>query len=251
MRNLSTRIKNSRKSKDITQEQLAEILGVSTQAVSRWECGITCPDIMLLPRLAEIFGITVDELLGVNEKEKMQEINSIIEEAEANIDNNHTVEPIVSLRAALQKYPNNDRLLCTLMYALYVACEDEELCKEYDEEIIAISDWIRKYSIDDDCRNEAKRLIFRHYCDTGRKSDAMKIAGTMADIETSRQRNLYWVLEGEEKVNFVKARIFDDLKYLIWDINTYSNLEDISDIEKAKIGELCDNIKTAVENQFA
>ena len=63
------KIKKLRKDKDMTQEQLAEYMRVSPQAVSRWETGTTCPDIFALPALAELFGITVDGLLGVDEKE--------------------------------------------------------------------------------------------------------------------------------------------------------------------------------------
>lgn len=53
-----------RRAKGLTQDELAERLGVSPQAVSKWENDLSCPDIMLLPRLAKIFGVTVDELLG-------------------------------------------------------------------------------------------------------------------------------------------------------------------------------------------
>ena len=80
------KIKKLRKEKDMTQEQLAEYMGVSPQAVSRWETGTTCPDIFALPALAELFGITVDGLLGVDEKEKQREIRSIISVAEEKLD---------------------------------------------------------------------------------------------------------------------------------------------------------------------
>lgn len=49
----------------LTQEELAERVGVSTQAVSKWEQQLSCPDILLLPELAKIFGITIDELFGI------------------------------------------------------------------------------------------------------------------------------------------------------------------------------------------
>ena len=48
----------------LTQEELAERVGVSCQAVSKWEQRISCPDIMLLPKLARIFGVTIDDLFG-------------------------------------------------------------------------------------------------------------------------------------------------------------------------------------------
>lgn len=53
-----------RKKKGLTQEELAKTLGVTNQAVSKWESGQCCPDIQLLPTLAELFQVSVDELLG-------------------------------------------------------------------------------------------------------------------------------------------------------------------------------------------
>ena len=64
METLGKRISENRKAKNIKQEELAEILLVSPQAVSKWENNISCPDISLLPKLAEILGISVDELLS-------------------------------------------------------------------------------------------------------------------------------------------------------------------------------------------
>lgn len=61
---MGDRIKFHRKRLGLTQEQLAERLGVSAQAVSKWENNLSCPDISILPELASIFGISVDALLG-------------------------------------------------------------------------------------------------------------------------------------------------------------------------------------------
>ena len=62
--NLQERISYYRKKCELTQEELAEKCSVSPQAVSKWENGLTAPDISLLPRLAEIFNCSIDELLG-------------------------------------------------------------------------------------------------------------------------------------------------------------------------------------------
>ncbi len=64
MESLGNRIMKNRKAKGLTQDQLAEQLGVTPQAVSKWENDLSCPDITTLPKLAELFGITTDELLG-------------------------------------------------------------------------------------------------------------------------------------------------------------------------------------------
>lgn len=61
---LGKRISLFRKEKGITQDWMSEKLGVSPQAVSKWENDISCPDILLLPRIAEMFDVTVDELLS-------------------------------------------------------------------------------------------------------------------------------------------------------------------------------------------
>jgi len=66
---LGKKIAELRREKGITQEEMAERLGVSPQAVSKWENNTCCPDIMLLPKIAEMVGITVDELLS-NEPKK-------------------------------------------------------------------------------------------------------------------------------------------------------------------------------------
>ena len=60
---IGKRIAFLRKEKGLTQEELAQHMGISPQAVSKWENDQTCPDISALPKLARLFGVTVDELL--------------------------------------------------------------------------------------------------------------------------------------------------------------------------------------------
>lgn len=66
---MGKRIAAGRKSLGLTQDQMAEKLGVTAQAVSKWENDQSCPDIAMIPRLAELFGISTDELLGVQRQE--------------------------------------------------------------------------------------------------------------------------------------------------------------------------------------
>ena len=54
-----------RKAKSLTQEQLGELLGVTNQAVSKWESGVSMPDVMLLPKISNALGITLDALYGI------------------------------------------------------------------------------------------------------------------------------------------------------------------------------------------
>ena len=69
---LGKRISALRKQKDLRQDDIAQLLDVSPQAVSKWENDQTCPDIGLLPKLAKILGVTTDELLSG--KQELQEV---------------------------------------------------------------------------------------------------------------------------------------------------------------------------------
>ena len=68
MQKIGRKIASLRKAADMTQPELADRLGISFQAVSNWERGMSMPDISNLPELAEIFGVSIDELLGRESK---------------------------------------------------------------------------------------------------------------------------------------------------------------------------------------
>lgn len=74
MSKINLKIAELRKQRQIGQQELAEVLGVTYQSVSKWETGITMPDITLLPAIAEYFEVSVDELLGLKPLRKQQYI---------------------------------------------------------------------------------------------------------------------------------------------------------------------------------
>lgn len=74
MANVNLKISELRKQKRIGQQELAEVLGVTYQSVSKWETGTTMPDITLLPAIAEYFNVSVDELLGLRPLREQQYI---------------------------------------------------------------------------------------------------------------------------------------------------------------------------------
>lgn len=73
---LGLKIKELRTKHGFTQEELAEKLGVSFQTISKWENLVSMPDISLLPKLSEIFGITIDDLFNLSVEQKMKRIES-------------------------------------------------------------------------------------------------------------------------------------------------------------------------------
>ena len=110
---LGNRIAQYRREKNLTQEDLARTLNLSAQAVSKWENDQTCPDISLLPKLAEIFGITVDELLSgktepevrivpAAEQKKLEDMMLRIDVLSADGDRVRVRLPMVLIEMAIQ-----------------------------------------------------------------------------------------------------------------------------------------------------
>ena len=75
---IGKQIRTLRQRKGVTQEALAEVVGVSAQAISKWENGVTTPDIELLPKLAIYFGVKIDELFQIPREQEYERIQNII-----------------------------------------------------------------------------------------------------------------------------------------------------------------------------
>ena len=80
--NIGSAIRRLRTEHSVTQEELAEYLGISFQAVSKWETGTTMPDITLLPRLSAFFGVRIDELFSVSHEDELERIDLMLQREE-------------------------------------------------------------------------------------------------------------------------------------------------------------------------
>lgn len=207
-------IKFFRKSKDITQEQLAEMLGISFQSVSRWELNICYPDIEFLPTLAEIFETTVDKLLGVDNIAETKNVDKYLNRFQVAISQGKIDECISIARDGVKEYPNNYALLNKLMYALFVAGDEtgnipnwKENIQKYDAEITALGERIMKYCPDQNIRLEATaRLAFNH-CENGRKETGRQIYDSLPPITLCRENQMWWSLREDEKLPFLQRQI--------------------------------------------
>ncbi len=121
--NLGNKIRNLRKRDGRTQEELANALGVTSQAVSRWESGGSYPDMEIIPSIANYFGITIDELFGYeNDREnkiddlvsKINEMNFVNNGIDINID-----ECVALAREAMLEFPGNEKIMLCLADVLY------------------------------------------------------------------------------------------------------------------------------------
>ena len=123
--NIGNKIKELRKQRGITQEQLANSIGISFQAVSKWENGIALPDITLAPILASYFGVSMDELFEFNLKEIESAIDSIVNEAYKFRESDPPKSKDI-LEEGLKKYPDNEVLLNNLLYVLNYSKNPDE-----------------------------------------------------------------------------------------------------------------------------
>ncbi|MBP3478728.1 MAG: helix-turn-helix transcriptional regulator [Oscillospiraceae bacterium] len=130
---IGEKIKALRKEKNISQESLAKVLGVTFQAVSKWETNITAPDVSLIPSIASFFGVSIDELFDYNVFENEKKIDSICREAARyRLDDPIRAEEI--LQEGLKQFPSNETMLTVLVYVLWnIPGRDSDLidtCKQ-------------------------------------------------------------------------------------------------------------------------
>ena len=137
--NLGNKIKTLRKQNNLTQENLAEMLGVSYQAISRWENNITSPDISTLPILANIFDVTVDYLLDVNILKNEETINKIYDEYYNLSIDNKLDECETLLENTIKQYPYAFKLKNELLHIYYIKLFDNEEKNFYQNKIINLA----------------------------------------------------------------------------------------------------------------
>lgn len=207
-------IKKLRKEREITQEEFAEILGVSCQSVSRWENNSCYPDIELIPTVAAFFNISTDKLMGVDETAEQQAVARYLHDFQAAISVGHIDECIGVARAGVAEFPNNYALLNKLMYALFVAGDDtgnipdwKENMEKYDTEIVALGERIMKYCPDAQIKFEATERLAFHHCEMGRKNIGRAIYETLPSMSNCRESAIWYALSEEEKLPYTRVHI--------------------------------------------
>jgi len=187
---LGEKIKSLRKSKNISQEVLASNLGVSFQAVSKWETGTAMPDVLLIPAIASFFGVSTDELFDFNVYEIEKNVDAIVNEhSKYWYTDKAKCEQI--LRDGLKKYPGNDILLNCLVGVIPTperADEVIELCKAL---IAGTRQDIVKY--------DAYRILAEAYASVGEKALAKESIEQIPEIYFTKLSVAAELLDGEDR----------------------------------------------------
>ena len=132
--NIGSIIKELRQKKKMSQEELAEYLGVSTQAVSRWETSVSYPDITLLPLIANVFNVTVDYLLGTDKLKNDKLIEEVKKEYHKYQVKGDNVGAHKYMKEIYEKYPyveRSDYQYCFADIVYYVVGCGNYYCTQY------------------------------------------------------------------------------------------------------------------------
>ncbi len=169
-------IKRLRKAKSVTQEQIAEVLGVSVTAVSKWERGETYPDISLLFPLAHYFEVTLDELMGYDEEKVQVEIKATLEEYRSL----WMTEPEKARKVivkAYREYPNDYLVMHYYMWNLAgdMADNDSETLLAHKGEFLAICDKILGGCTEETVRLNAWNMKAKLFHAEGKTEEALAI----------------------------------------------------------------------------
>lgn len=159
-------LKNLRIQKGLTQEKLANFLGVSYQTISKWEHDDTYPDITTLPTIAKFFNVSIDELLGANKAENEEEIEEQIK-AYDNLTDKRLMWDLI--RTLKEKFSNDFRVL--IRYIAYLSRYSDDKCKKHSE-VLAIYENIQQNCTDDQIRITAKRALIELYHSLSKKDDS-------------------------------------------------------------------------------
>lgn len=256
--NLGEKIRFLRRRDSRTQEDLAGALGVTSQAVSRWESGGSYPDINLIPSIANYFGITIDALFGYeNQREqKIEQLVSQIHEMKRQnrgIDVN--IDDCISLaRNALVEFPGNDKLMLSLASVLYAAgyvrygeCHlidgdgyniyDTEMHKTYKEwlEAVPLYEKVLENLPNGTLRNLAIDELSQLYLNLGEHEKGMALAESAPNLWNCREFLRVYACDGKQCVKAHSETLLTSLRACaVFIVNiTTGNQRHLSAHEKA------------------
>lgn len=161
-------IRKYRKEKNMTQEEMANRLGVTAPAVNKWERGASMPDILLLAPIARLLDITVDTLLSFREELTEEEINRLIEEENTRMQTQSYAEAFCWVKQQLEQYPNCDRLIYRMAlildsWRMLRSGKDEEGAEEKYDRFICDCYERSLAGSDEEIRNMAADSLYGFY----------------------------------------------------------------------------------------
>lgn len=221
--NIGNKIKELRKQRGLTQEQLANSIGISFQAISKWENGIALPDITLAPTLASYFGVSMDELFEFNLKDIELDIDNIVNEAYESRESDPQKSREI-LEKGLEKYPDDEILLNNLLYVLNYS--------ENPDETISIASSLIEKTNQADIKYDALRFLAYAYKVKGDLKSAEAAIDQIPEIYFTKLTEVAYLLEGKPKFEAAEKQkwiSFENLIQMMEKLAEYYESEGMTD----------------------
>ena len=212
-------IRKHRKEKNMTQEEMANRLGVTAPAVNKWESGASMPDISLLAPIARLLNVSLDELLSFKEKLSEIEVSSIIKDIYAMFDTQPIEAVYQKILEVTKEYPNAESLLLSLVGIFNSRCLilGEDRNEEYDK-------WVQGsyqnllFSHDEEIRVGAADGLYALYIRKEMYEEAERCLRYFSAKDPDRKRKLATIYYGkgqyEEAYKTLEAEILSNYQIM-------------------------------------
>ena len=191
---LSENIRKNRRESNLSQEAFAERLGVSFQTVSKWERGECYPDIELLPKIANFFGVTIDALMGADLCQEKEYVEALQEELCKYDMIRDEIALVRRAEEGLRKYPNNHLLMAWIVYGAQ---------NINPKRSIELGEYLMINCRDPHILNWARTELCYAYYKAGRQNEGIEAARRLPTVAQTRQAVLADLLTGEEQVSHI------------------------------------------------
>ena len=182
-------IKKLRTENNITQDTLATAIGVTPQAISRWESEGGYPDIELLPALADFFSVSTDELLGYKLSEREQELADIKKEMDRLAEVGTVEERVAYARNAFAHFPNDYEVrdnLAVCLYHVWGETHDDALFKEIESLLRSVANECN----DENTRYDAINTLIILYGEVNQPEKAKEWVNRLTPMKYCRESAL-------------------------------------------------------------
>ncbi|WIV13678.1 helix-turn-helix transcriptional regulator [Proteiniborus sp. MB09-C3] len=195
-------IREYRKRKNMTQEEMANRLGVTAPAVNKWENGNSQPDIMLLVPIARLLNITLDTLLSFQEELTAEDINSIVYEIDAKLKDETYEDAFQWAKGKIEQYPNCEQLIWQMALILdaWRLAKDIPDSEKYEDYINDC--YVRALgSEDENIRNRAADSLFGFYSRKEQYEKAEEYLNYFSSQNPERKRKQAFIYSKTNQVN--------------------------------------------------
>ena len=241
---IGEKIRLLRKKNDVTQDKLAYHLGVTPQAVSRWESGVCYPDMNALPAIADYFSVSMDELLCYTGVQKAAKVKEYLTEVEHLLDRDKVPEALDLLRRAMADIPSDHSLqletagVLSLYADLLMESESDESTEASTEttvnallsESVSLCRHILDDCTDDGLRDETKKTLCSIYAhQMGDMAQAVEIADQLHGMGVSREIIRATMLTGEVAFGQAQKNLILFADNIWWHLYNMACVPDIAE----------------------